>query len=181
MTEIDAKKITESIEELNVNAVLFENMYKDIVKEQCESLDNLMADMYVDCVKNSSSVPLDILQGYYIELSNMVYFMNDKVEKLGVMADMAKSTYNSIHNKKLLEASEVKDEKGKSRASAICVAEADVEALHNEIVADVYKHAYTSVKSKVASAIDMMNTLRRILSTRTEEMKLANVGNGGDI
>lgn len=181
MEKINYEEIKGSVDSMKENTILFESMYKDMVKEQCESLDNIMADMYIDCVKNSETVPLETLERYYLELSNMVYFMNDKVEKLGVMADMAKSNYNATHNKKLVEASEVKDEKGKARASAICVAEAEINSLHDEIVADVYRHAYNAVKAKVLSATDMCNTLRRILSTRTEEMKLAGTGAGGDM
>ena len=176
----DMNEIQKAMDSVKVNSDYFEKLYSDLVKEECESLDNLMSDMYVECIKDSDTVPLDMLEKYYLELSNMIYFMNTRVEKLGVMADMAKSAYNSVHNTKLIEASEVKDDKGKVRASAICTAEAEIKAYHDEIVADVYRHAYNAVKSKVASGMDMMNALRRILSTRTEEMKLANTGAGGD-
>lgn len=178
--KVDLNEIQKALDNVAVNSEYFESLYKDLVKKETESMDNLMSDMYVDCVKNQDNVTIDVLTRYYLELSNMVYFMNDRVEKLGVMADMAKSAYNSAHNNKLIAASEVKDDKGKTRASAICTAEADILAYHDEIVADVYRHAYNAVKAKVLSAQDLMNTIRRILSTRTEEMKLANAGVGGD-
>lgn len=178
--KVDVNEIQKSIDSVKINADYFESLYKDLVKEQTEALDNLMSDMYVDCVKDQDNVAIEVLEKYYLELSNMVYFMNDRVEKLGVMSDMASSAYSSVRNNKLIEASEVKDEKGKVRAAAICTAEAEINAYHDEIVADVYRHAYSAVKAKVSSAMDMMNTIRRILSTRTEEMKLANMGVGGD-
>ncbi len=176
----DINEIQKSIDSVKINADYFEGLYSNLVKEECEALDDLMSDMYIDCIKNQDDVTLEVLEKYYLELSNMIYFMNDRVEKLGVMADMAKSAYNVVHNNKLIEASEVKDDKGKTRASAICTAEAEIKAYNDEIVSDVYRHAYSAVKAKVASGIDMMNTIRRILSTRTEEMKLANANVGGD-
>lgn len=177
--EIDENKVQELINEVDTNSAYFKSLYKNLIDEETSAMDSLMSDIYVECIRQENA-SIDVLTKYYLELSNMVYFMNSRVEKLGIMADMSKSAYNATYNNNLLSASEIKDEKGKARAAAICTAEAQMKSYHDEIVADVYRHAYNAVKSKVLSAQDLMNAIRRILSTRTEEMKLANAGVGGD-
>lgn len=170
---IDEEKINGSMMSIRESYPYFDGLYKDVIGSYCESMDGIMVDIYNDCIRDDAEPSIQTLTDYYLELANMAYFMNDKVEKLGVMADLAKSSYDAERNKKLLEASSILGENGKPRASAIVVAEAEANSFEQEVVANVYKHAYATVREKVDSVRDMMDTLRRILATRTEELRLS--------
>ena len=174
LNSIDTDEVTRVIESVDDNSKYFNDMCDGIVKSYSESLDNLMSDIYVTCIKNND-VAMQTLQAYYLELTNMIYFMNAKLEALGVKFDMANSAYKEVYSKNVISESKDKDEKGKSKITVSELqAKAALGAQYESVVASIYDHAYKVVKGKMASAQDMMNTLRRIISSRTEEMRLSN-------
>lgn len=174
---VDVGKVEEVIKSVNDNSKYFNDVCSGIVKEYSESLDGLMSDIYVSCVRDND-VSMETLQSYYLELSNMIYFMNERLEALGVKSSMAESAYKEVYSKNVIIESKDKDEKGKSKVTVSELqAKAALGAQYENVVSSIYDHAYKVVKGKVSSAQDMMNTLRRIISSRTEEMRLSsNVG-----
>lgn len=183
LNNVDVTKVESLMNMTEENVKFFNDTCSKLVKSYSESLDNLMADLYVDCVKNRNP-SLETLEQYYLELSNMIYFMIEKLEQLGVYADMSESASKEVYSKSYLDKSMEKDEKGRSKSTvAELQAQAGIDSQYESVVSSIYDRAYKIVKGKITSAQDMMNTLRRILSTRTSEIQLTMSGPnrvGGD-
>lgn len=183
LDNIDVEKVETILKSTEQNVKYFNDTCDKVVKSYSSSLDSLMKDLYVDCVMNKNP-SIETLEQYYLELSNMIYFMIEKLEQLGVYADMSESASKEVYSKAYLDLSLDKDEKGKSKATvAELQAKASVSSQYESVVSSIYERAYKIVKGKVTSAQDMVNTLRRILSTRTSEMQLTIAGPnrvGGD-
>ena len=71
LNNIDIEKVDKLMRETDINVKYFNNTCSDVVRRYSEGLDNLMKDLYVECIKNSD-VTLETLERYYLELSNMV-------------------------------------------------------------------------------------------------------------
>ena len=100
--------------------------------------------------------------------------MQEKVEQLGVFADMSASASKEVFSKSYIAYSGNKDVEGKSKTTVKeNEAKANLDAQYEEVVASIYDHAYRIVKNKVSSAQDLCNCLRKIITGRTEEMKLS--------
>ena len=183
LENIDFEKVNNLLKTTEENVKYFNDICTNVVKSYSESLDSLMKDLYVDCVLNKNP-SIETLEQYYLELTNMIYFMIEKSEQLGVYSDMSDSASKEVYSKSYLDFSMEKDEKGKSKSTvAELQAKASMSAQYETVVASVYEKAYKIIKGKIASAQDMVNTLRRILSTRTTEMQLSIAGPnrvGGD-
>ena len=172
LNNIDTVKVDKLLEETGVNVKYFNNACSDVVKKYSEALDDLMKEIYVVCIKNNDTA-LDTLENYYLELSNMVYFMQEKVEQLGVYADMSESASKEVYSKSVISQSATKDANGKSKTLVAEIqAQANLSAQYESVVASIYDHAYRIVKNKVGSAQDLMNALRKIISSRMAEMQL---------
>lgn len=173
LNNIDTAKVDKLLEETGVNVKYFNNACADVVKKYSEGLDNLMTDIYFDCVKEESA-PLSILEHYYLELSNMIYFMQEKLEQLGVYSDMSESASKEVFSKSYLAQSGIKDASGKSKSTvAELNAQANLDSQYESVVASIYARAYKIVKGKVTSGQDMMNTLRKVITSRNNEMQLS--------
>lgn len=185
LDNVDKGRVESLMECTKRNVGYFDEAMSGVVKAECESLDNLMRDLYAECVGKKDEVPVSTLESYYLELSNMVYFMQEKVERLGVYSDMAGSAAKEVYSKSYAAKSGMKDALGKSKSTvAELQALANLDAQYESVVASIYDHAYKVIRNKVDSAKDMMNALRRIISTRTAEMQLSMgasdyKGNGG--
>lgn len=180
LNNVDVEKVEKLMNETGINVQYFNNACTDVVRQYSDGLDNLMKDLYVECVKNND-VSIDTLERYYLELSNMVYFMQEKVEQLGVYADMSESASKEVYSKSVINQSISKDENGKSKVtSTVMQAQASVDAQYETVVSSIYDRAYKIVKSKVSSAQDMMNTLRKLITSRQNEMQLSMYNNRGE-
>ena len=170
---IDVDKLKSVFESTKENVTYFEDTCREVVRQYSDSLDNLMSDLYVECVQQPDP-PTSLLERYYLELSNMVYFMIDRLEQLGVYADMAKSASKEVYSKTYLAHQVKENSTGKNKTTvAELQAQSEIASQYESIVSSIYDHAYKVVKGKVSAAQDMMNTLRKILSVKTSEMELS--------
>ena len=180
LNNVDTVKVDKLLEETGINVRYFNNACADVVKKYSEALDDLMKEIYVVCIKNEDT-SIENLEKYYLELSNMVYFMQEKVEQLGVFADMSASASKEVFSKSYISYSSNKDLEGKSKTTVKeNEAKANLDAQYEEVVANIYERAYRIVKNKVSSAQDLMNCLRKIISSRGVEMQLSLYAPKGD-
>lgn len=172
LNNVDVDKVNKIMNDTEANVQYFNDTCAAVVKKYSEGLDNLMSDLYVECIRDSD-VTISTLERYYLELTNMVYFMQEKVEQLGVYADMSSSASKEVYSKSVINQSALKDAAGKSKVTVAEVqAQANISAQYESVVATIYDSAYRTVKNKVASAQDMMNTLRKLITSRQTEMQL---------
>ncbi len=180
LNNVDIAKVDKLMSDTGINVRYFNNTCSEVVKQYSESLDNLMKDIYVDCIKNDSA-PLQVLESYYLELCNMIYFMQDKLEQLGVYSDMSASASKEVYSKSYLAQSGIKDASGKSKSTvAELQAQANLDSQYESVVASIYERAYKIVKGKVSSAQDMANSLRKVITSRNNEMQLSQYTPKGD-
>lgn len=173
LNNIDTEKIDTLLQNTSSNVKYFNETCDKVIKEYCHSLDNLMREIYAVCIK-SEEATLENLEKYYLELSNLVYFMISRVEQLGVFADMSLSASKEVYSKSYIANSVDKDEKGKSKSTvAELQAQANLASQYESVVSSIYDHAYKVVKGKVSSAQDMCSCLKRIIMSRNSAMQLS--------
>jgi folate-binding Fe-S cluster repair protein YgfZ len=176
LNSLDTEKVNKLLNETTINVTYFNNACAEVIKKYSESLDNLMSDLYIECIKDGDAT-VNTLNRYYLELSNMVYFMIDKLEQLGVYADMAKSASKEVYSKSYLSNQVKESGTGKNKTTvAELQAQAELSSQYESVVASIYDHAYKVVKGKLQSAQDMMNTLRKVLTVKGNEMQLSSFG-----
>jgi len=174
----DVEKVQKLMNDTETNVDYFNSTVIQVVKKYSESLDNLMSDLYIECIKNKNATT-DILEQYYLELSNMIYFMIEKLEQISVFADMSKSASKEVYSKSYLSNQVKESGTGKNKTTvAELQAQAEIDAQYETIVSSIYDHAYKVVKGKIDSGKDMMNTLRKIITHRMTEEQLSMYGNG---
>ena len=97
---MDIEKINESLNSVKDDVSYVENIINDIVKEYSSDLDNIMENIYNNVI-NDEYPAINTIEKYFMELSNCLYFMCEKSERLGVFDSNSKSkaqeTYNIIH------------------------------------------------------------------------------------
>lgn len=169
LNNLDTVKVESLMQETDNNVIYFENTFSKVVKNYSEALDNLMSDLYVDCIKAED--PDDkTLEKYFLELANMLYFMAEKVEKLGIYDDMSKSAAKEVYSKSYLDNQVKENITGKNKTTiAELQATAELDAQYPLVVNNIYSRAYSTLKNKINSAQDMLSTLKKIINGRQQE------------
>lgn len=176
LNNLDTAKVDKLLNETTINVTYFNNSCAEVIKKYSQPLDNLMSDLYIECIKDGNAT-VETLNKYYLELSNMVYFMIEKLEQLSVYSDMARSASKEIYSKSYLSNQVKETGTGKNKTTvAELQAQAELSSQYESVVASIYDHSYKVVKGKVSSAQDMMNTLRKVLTVKSSEMQLSSYG-----
>ena len=167
--EINNEKLTEYFNDIKEKSEIFSDMVNKVVLSYSGDLDALMDDLKI-ALTQPDAISTDGLERYYAELSNLIYFMADKVEKLNVFSDMSKATAKEAYNKAYLAVSTEKDEKGKSvRTVAENTVLAESDSQYESTINTIYNHAYKTLQMKIDFASEMVSTLKHILKRRVQE------------
>lgn len=177
LNNIDTNNVEKLMKETAENVMYFERITRDVVDTYSQDLDFIMGDIYKDIVCKDQP-PLNTLEKYFLELSNCLYYMGDKLERLGVYDVMSKNAYKEVYNRKYLGLTDIGDTKKKPTVAEL-TAIAENEAQYENIINDVYSKAYKIVKNKVDAATTMLNSISKIISKRMAEMQLNSVTPSG--
>lgn len=177
LNNVDTNNVEKLMKETTENVMYFERITRNVVDTYSQDLDFIMGDIYKDIVCKDQP-PLNTLEKYFFELSNCLYYMGDKLERLGVYDVMSKNAYKEVYNKKYLGLTDIGESKKKPTVAEL-TAMAESEAQYECIVNDVYAKAYKIVKNKVDAATTMLNSISKIISKRMAEMQLNSVTPSG--
>lgn len=170
---MDENLLTNSFETVNEDADQIVKLLNDIVKEYSEDLDNIMKDIQDNIIIDNNPAIMTI-EKYFIELSNTLYNMCEKSERLGIFDSISKSKAQETYNIKYLE--HQSSNMGKPGTKKPTVAEssaaAEMDALYDKTVNDIYSKAYKILKNKISAAETMISTLSKILSHRIQESNM---------
>lgn len=166
---ISSEELQKYIDVLNENVNEFSSITDKVVKEQSADLDELMEAIKYS-VTQEDAISTDAIERYYAELSNLVYFMSDRIGRLSVFKDMSKAMTKEAYNNAYLKYSMEKDEKGKSvRTVNENSALSETETKTQSVVDTIYANAYNILKNKLDVANEMVSTLKHMLRRRVSE------------
>ena len=170
--EINQDKLQEYIESLKSNVNEFTDITDKVVREQSADLDEWMGAIRFS-VTQEDAISTDAIERYYAELTNLVYFISDRIGKLNVYKDMSKAMTKEAYNNAYLSYSMEKDERGKSlRTVNENSALADNESKIQSTIETVYAAAANILKMKFDQANEMISTLKNMLRRRVSEAYL---------
>lgn len=173
-------KVSELLNETANNVATFESVSESVVSAYTGQLDAVMQNLYQDVIMNENA-PAEVLEKYFLELTNTLYFMGEKLEHLGVYDDMSKSALKEVYNKAYLE-NQMKTVEGKNKTTvAENQAVAEGAAVYENAVNNIYSRSYKIFKYKIDAGYEMVKTLSKIISRRMQEDQLASPNRNSDM
>lgn len=179
---MNEKKLNESIINTTEDSSQVFDIINDVVKEYSKDLDEVMSNIY-DNIITDSCPAISTIEKYFLELSNCLYVMCEKVEKVGVFDSISKSRAQETYNNKYLEhqSSNIGKTGAKKPTVAESTANAEIGSLYDKTVNDIYSKAYKILKNKISAAETMVSTLSKILSHRIQESQMTVTQTGRQI
>lgn len=176
LDNVDTDKVDALMAQTDKNVEYFNEVTKKVANSYSEHLDKLMQKFY-NRHKAVKDIPTEELESLYLELTNLLYFMGDKLEALGIYSDMSKAAKQEVYNKAYLD-NQIKDTDKKNKTTvAENVAVAESAAQYESVVNSIYERAYKIIKYKIDAGYELVNTLRKVLSRRMQEVDLSMYGN----
>lgn len=151
-----------------------ENIVDKVVSSYTDSLTQIMMEIDDNIVKvdNPST---DIIEKYFLMLSNALYFVSERTERVGIYDDISKLAFQEAYNLAYLDSQNKNN--GVSGAKKPTVAESTAEAENSTVeqatINMLYSRAYKMIKVKIDAAQTMVGTLSKIMSRRIQEFGLS--------
>ena len=151
-----------------------ENIVDKVVSSYTDSLTQIMMEIDDNIVKvdNPST---DIIEKYFLMLSNALYFVSERTERVGIYDDISKLAFQEAYNLAYLDSQNKNN--GVSGAKKPTVAESTAEAENSTVeqatINMLYSRAYKMIKVKIDAAQNMVGTLSKIMSRRIQEFGLS--------
>lgn len=165
---VDTNKVSTLMNETQERVKYFEDIVSTIVSDYTRDLDSVMQNIrktVVD-VENPS---LNSVEKAFLELSNQLYYTQEKAEKLNLYDAISKSVYKEVYNKAYLE-NQIKDAEKKNKTTvAENQAVAETASVYESTVNDLYSKSYKTIKLKIDAAQTMVSTLSKVMSRRIQE------------
>lgn len=179
---MDNNKLTEIISKVTDDSSQVLAIIDSVVAEYSGDLDSVMNEIHNNIICDQTPAIVTI-EKYFLELSNCLYIMCERVEKLGVFDSISKSKAQETYNMKYLEhqSSNIGVPGAKKPTVAESTANAEMEALYDKTVNDIYSRAYKILKNKISAAETMVSTLSKILSHRIQESQMTVTQTGRQI
>ena len=175
LIESQLKENMERVSSLSVTAL---TLIKQVASSYTSELDELMQSIYTDVVSKDQP-PVMMIEKHFLNLSDCLYMMGEKLESLGVYSSMSNASYKEVYNEKYLSIPDTISDSKKKLTVADMTALTENATKYESVTSDIYSKAYKIVKSKVESATTMLSTLSKILSRRMSEMQLNSVAPSG--
>lgn len=162
-SEILSKLIKEVQEESSPVVRLSNELIEDFSKDLDSAISEL--NIIMDSIGENSieDIPDTQIEYYCVKIPALMYYAGQRVEELGMQADIASNEKKTALNEALLKVSGTVPEK-KAQAEQITEDKSLVEA--------IYKRAYNTLKLKLDMAEKIYSGLKKALSKRIAEVEL---------
>ncbi|AVM69740.1 hypothetical protein C3V36_11115 [Lachnospiraceae bacterium oral taxon 500] len=157
-------KLIKEVQEESTTVVCFSN---ELIVKYSRDLDSAISelDMIMDSIGENSieDIPDNQIEYYCVKIPAIMYYAGQKVEELGMQADIASNSKKIAQNDAMLKVSGTVQEK-----------KAKVEQLTEDkvLVEAIYRRAYNTLKVKLEMAEKVYSGLKKALSKRIAEVDL---------
>ena len=167
------------------------NQIKDYIKYYNAYGEPLVAeysselDQKVDAIKeyldNIRKFDLDFdapsLSRIVIDLSSTIYYTQDRLERLNLLADMSKIKYKDVYNEAYTSRQSAARVEDRKYTAEQLRAIAEQETLEENLVSFIYTRAAAVLKSKIDSANELLKSCSKALSASIQSMQTYQVSN----
>lgn len=117
------------------------------------------------------------LQKIVIDLSSTIYYTQDRLEKLNLLADMSKIKYKDSYNEAYTSRQTAAKQEDRKYTAEQLRAIAEQESLEENLISFIYNRAASILKGKIDAAYELLKAVSKSLSAAIAEMNTYQVSN----
>ena len=168
LTDEELEHVLDIEDDVEEKSKVLDTIVEGIILPYCRDLDNYVL-FIKDCLKDGENPPTtDELDDFCLNLSTYIYFAGGMCEQLGIRDDVAKAVYKEMYH-----TARANQDKG-TVADKDSLAE--LASQEEYIVSVSYTRAYKTMKAKVENAQELLQSVKKVLSRRMQEVELTKIG-----
>lgn len=180
MINIDENTIEINFDNVKSYIKYYDKFGEPLVEEYSQALDEKVADIktYLDNVrKYNLDFDVPSLSRIVIDLSSTIYYTQDRLEKLNLLADMSKIKYKDSYNEAYTSRQTAAKQEDRKYTAEQLRAIAEQESLEENLISFIYNRAASILKGKIDAAYELLKAVSKSLSAAIAEMNTYQVSN----
>lgn len=163
---VNKTKIARMMRDVEEDSDYIQQIVDGLVNKCCDNLTEYIN--YVSKILNDSNYALtnDELDDIIMTVPTMLYYVGEQQERLGIKQDVSETTRNFMYNRLFSESTGTVDHKKAVTESSL---------FDETLVTVIYARAYNTIKSKVSTAMELLQSAKKIMSRRITEAELNRV------
>lgn len=167
--ELEVEKVKPLINQIENNAVLIDEIVNKLVNDYSEQLNNYLKDFKVILSDENNPITDVELDDVCLYLPTLLYFTAQGNETLGIREDISKAIMLEVYNKAFELAEGTIADKS---------ATAQLASQNETIINIAYNRAYKQIKSRLENGNEILQSVKKVITRRTEEIKLSGMDRG---
>ena len=180
MNKIEIQSLDNKYQEVKSYLEYYDIYGQPLVEEYSEDLDEKVnrVNSYLQGIRECN-LDFDIpsLQKIVIDLSSSIYYAQDKLEKLNLLADMSKIKYKDSYNEIYTSKQSAAKQEDRKYTAEQLRAIAEQESLEENLINFIYTRAASVLKGKVDAAYELLKAVSKSLSAEIQSMQTYQVSN----
>lgn len=166
LQDIDKDKVDSLLKQNDESCAYFNEIVDKVVNSYCGGLDQLMVK--IQEALNDPGYPItdEELESACMKLPNLLYFVGEASEAVGVKNDIAKAQKQDIYNKVHMSTAGTIADKDAKASSA---------SLYEQILENVYNRATKKIKQRCDAGYEMLSSVKKIIQRRMQAYELARI------
>ena len=168
LSDDSLKEIEQTSNRVEDNFEILNKVIQDIISPYCKDLDRYI-QFIKDCLHNGEEPCTNAeLEDFCMNLSTYIYFAGGLCEQLGIKDDISKAIWKEVYNA---------NRQGSGKGTIADKNSFAELASQQEYLTNVcYNRAYKIMKSKVENGQELLQSCKKVLSHRMQEMELTKIG-----
>lgn len=180
MNKIDIQSLDSKYQEIKGYLEYYDIYGQPLVDEYAEDLDEKVdkVSMYLASVREGDgSFDVPSLQKICMDLSISLYYTQDKLDKLNLLADMSKIKYKDSYNESYMSRQSAAKQEDRKYTVEQLKAIAEQEAIEENLINFIYTRASSILKGKIDAAYELLKSCSKSLSAEIQSMQTYQVSN----
>lgn len=165
LINVDIDKLQELDNEVIKNAKTVNDIVLNIVNKATSDLDLLVYNIK-ETLRAYSYIDTEQLENYSLEISTLLYYLGQSQEYIGLRYDISKAVYKEKY-------AEIYETAIGTIADKTAYTENEVN--YEFIEQSINERAYKRIKVKIENAVELLQSIKKILSRRIAEYELTKV------
>lgn len=163
-------RISDIRERVELDSKELDSIVDAITRPYTKEMDDYVAWIKKAVTDYANPPTTQELDEFIMNLPVFIYTASGMQEQLGIKNDIAKAIYNEMYH----SARDNIDKGTVADKNSL----AELASQEEAIVSTVYKRSYAIVKAKVASAQELLSSIKKVVSRRMQEYEITHIGGG---
>lgn len=167
----DKKRVDEIQVQVETDSKQIDEIVQNIISPYCKSLDDYVVFIN-QILQDGENPPSDQeLDDMCINLATRIYFAGGLCEQLGIRDDISRAVYKEMYHteRSKIEHGTVADKDSK----------AELASQEEFVISSAYTRAYKTMKAKVENAQELLQSIKKVIGRRMQEIELTRIGGSG--